>query len=204
MAFGGVLVRNSTRCTAAARLWWRKACPLVSACTGSSGNSPRASDGPCRTDPKAVKDILPWQFWVIKRLKSTFGPPKVSLMTIWCTFQICKLYSELASFMQLHPVWYFKWCYPVAAADGFLALLAGVGVQALIALHTVRVFLTKNILLPKQRLLTVVAVISLCHLYFCLSVLWWRVWVWGDVWKRQNLWEDECNLYVYIFFSSYH
>ncbi len=110
----------------------------------------------------------------------------------------------LDSFMQLHPVWYFKWCYPVAAADGFLALLTGVGVQALIALHTVRVFLTKNILLPKQRLLTVVAVISLCHLYFCLSVLWWRVWVWGDVWKRQNLWEDECYLYVYIFFSSYH
>lgn len=59
---------------------------------------------------------------------------------------------------------------PAVAADGFLALLTGIGVQALIALHTVWVFLTKNILLPKQRFLTVVAVIPLCHLYFSLSV----------------------------------
>lgn len=39
---------------------------------------------------------------------------------------------------------------PAVAADGFLAFLAGVGVQALIALHTVWVVLTQDILLPKQ------------------------------------------------------
>lgn len=53
--------------------------------------------------------------------------------------------------------------YPAVAANGLLALLAGVGVQALVAFHTVGVLLSQNVLLPKQGLLTVVAVIALGH-----------------------------------------
>lgn len=49
------------------------------------------------------------------------------------------------------------------AADGLLALLAGVGVQALVAFHTVGILLSQDILLPKQGLLAVVAVVALGH-----------------------------------------
>lgn len=58
--------------------------------------------------------------------------------------------------------------YPAVAADGFLAFLTSVGIQTFIALHTVRVLLTKNILIPKQGLFTVVTVITLSHLHFFL------------------------------------
>lgn len=53
--------------------------------------------------------------------------------------------------------------YPAVATDRLLALLTGVGVQALIALYAVRVLLPQDILFPKQGLLTVVTVIALCH-----------------------------------------
>lgn len=53
--------------------------------------------------------------------------------------------------------------YPGVAANGLLALLAGVGVQALITFHTVGILLSQNILLPKQGLLAVVAVVALGH-----------------------------------------
>lgn len=49
------------------------------------------------------------------------------------------------------------------AADGFFAFLTVIGVQALIALDTVRILLPKDVLLPKQGLLAVVAVIPLGH-----------------------------------------
>ena len=53
--------------------------------------------------------------------------------------------------------------HPGVAADGLLAVFTGVGVEALVALHTVGVVLPENILLPKQGLLAVVAVVALCH-----------------------------------------
>lgn len=52
------------------------------------------------------------------------------------------------------------------AANGFLAILAGIGVEALIALHAVWIFIPQDVLLPEQRLLAVVAVIALRHLRF--------------------------------------
>lgn len=52
---------------------------------------------------------------------------------------------------------------PGVAANRLLALLTGVGVQALVAFHTVRVLLPQDILLPKQGLLAVVAVVALSH-----------------------------------------
>lgn len=52
---------------------------------------------------------------------------------------------------------------PGVAANGFLALLTGVRVQALVTLHTVRVLLSQDIFLPKQGLFAVVAVIAFCH-----------------------------------------
>lgn len=54
--------------------------------------------------------------------------------------------------------------YPGIAADGFLAFLTGIGVQALIAFDTVWVLLSQDVLLPEQGFLTVVAVIALRHL----------------------------------------
>lgn len=53
--------------------------------------------------------------------------------------------------------------YPGVAANGLFALLTGVGVKALVTFHTVRVFLPEDILLPKQGLLAVVAVVALSH-----------------------------------------
>lgn len=53
--------------------------------------------------------------------------------------------------------------HPGVAADGLLALLAGVGVQALVTFHTVGVLLSQHILLPKQGLLAVMAVVALSH-----------------------------------------
>lgn len=53
--------------------------------------------------------------------------------------------------------------YPGVAANGLLALLTGVGVQALVTFHTVGILLSQNILLPKQGLLAVVAVVALGH-----------------------------------------
>lgn len=53
---------------------------------------------------------------------------------------------------------------PGIAADGFLAFLTGIGVQALIAFDTVWVLLSQDVLLPEQGFLTVVAVIALRHL----------------------------------------
>ena len=53
--------------------------------------------------------------------------------------------------------------YPAAAANGLLAVLTGVGIEALVALHAVRVLLSQDVLLPKQGLLAVVAVIALRH-----------------------------------------
>lgn len=53
--------------------------------------------------------------------------------------------------------------YPGVAADGLLAVLTGVGVQALVTLHTVGILLSQDILLPKQGLLAVVAVVTLSH-----------------------------------------
>lgn len=52
---------------------------------------------------------------------------------------------------------------PGVTANGLLALLTGVRVQALITFHTVGIVLSKDILLPKQGLLAVVAVIALSH-----------------------------------------
>lgn len=54
--------------------------------------------------------------------------------------------------------------YPGVAADGLLAFLTGVGVQALVAFHTVGILLSQHVLLPKQGLLAVVAVVALGHL----------------------------------------
>lgn len=53
--------------------------------------------------------------------------------------------------------------YSGVTANGLLAFLAGVGVQALITFHTVWVLLSRDILLPKQGLLAIVAVIALGH-----------------------------------------
>lgn len=53
--------------------------------------------------------------------------------------------------------------YPGVTSDRLLALLTGVGVQTFITFHTVWILLSQNILLPKQGLLAVVAVIALCH-----------------------------------------
>lgn len=53
--------------------------------------------------------------------------------------------------------------YPGVTANGLLALLTGVGVQTLVTLHTVGILLSQNILLPKQGLLAVVAVVALSH-----------------------------------------
>lgn len=53
--------------------------------------------------------------------------------------------------------------YPGVAANGLLALLAGVGVQALVTFHTVGILLSQNVLFPKQGLLAVVAVVALGH-----------------------------------------
>lgn len=53
--------------------------------------------------------------------------------------------------------------YSGVAANGLLALLTGVGVQALVAFHTVGILLSQDILLPKQGLLAVVAVVALVH-----------------------------------------
>lgn len=53
--------------------------------------------------------------------------------------------------------------YPGVTANGLLAVLTGVGVQALITLHTVGILLSQNVLLPKQGLLAIVAVIALGH-----------------------------------------
>lgn len=52
---------------------------------------------------------------------------------------------------------------PGVAANWLLALLTGVGVQALVTFHTVGVLLSQDIFLPKQGLLAVVAVIAFCH-----------------------------------------
>lgn len=54
--------------------------------------------------------------------------------------------------------------YPGVTANGLLAVLTGVGVQALVTLHTVGILLSQDVLLPKQGLLTIVAVITLSHL----------------------------------------
>lgn len=53
--------------------------------------------------------------------------------------------------------------YPGVAANWLLALLTGVGVQALIAFHTVGILLSQDVLLPKQGLFAVVAVVALSH-----------------------------------------
>lgn len=53
--------------------------------------------------------------------------------------------------------------YPGVAANRLLALLTGVGVQALVAFHTVGILLSQDVLLPKQGLLAVVAVVALRH-----------------------------------------
>lgn len=53
--------------------------------------------------------------------------------------------------------------YPGVAADGLLALLTGVGVQALVTFHTVGILLSQDILLPKKGLLAVMAVVALGH-----------------------------------------
>lgn len=53
--------------------------------------------------------------------------------------------------------------YPGVTANGLLALLTSVGVQTLVTLHTVGILLSQNILLPKQGLLAIVAVVALGH-----------------------------------------
>lgn len=53
--------------------------------------------------------------------------------------------------------------YPGITANWLLALLAGVGVQALVAFHTVGILLSQDVLLPKQGLFAVVAVVALGH-----------------------------------------
>lgn len=55
--------------------------------------------------------------------------------------------------------------YPGITANGLLAVLTGVGVQALVTLHTVGVLLSQNILLSKQGLLAIVAVVTLSHFH---------------------------------------
>lgn len=52
---------------------------------------------------------------------------------------------------------------PGVAANGLLALLTGVGVQALVTFHAVGVLLSQHVLLPEQGLLAVVAVVALGH-----------------------------------------
>lgn len=56
-----------------------------------------------------------------------------------------------------------KFSYPGVAANGLLALLAGVGVQALIAFHTVGILLSQDILFPKKGFLAVVAIVAIGH-----------------------------------------
>ena len=53
--------------------------------------------------------------------------------------------------------------YPGVAANRLLAVLTGVGVKALVTFYTVGILLSQNILLPKQGLLAVMAVIALSH-----------------------------------------
>lgn len=55
--------------------------------------------------------------------------------------------------------------YPGITANGLLAVLTGVGVQTLVTLHTVGVLLSQNILLSKQGLLAIVAVVTLSHFH---------------------------------------
>lgn len=52
---------------------------------------------------------------------------------------------------------------PAAAANGLLAVLTGIGVEAFVALDTVGVLLSQHVFLPKQGLLAVVAVVALSH-----------------------------------------
>lgn len=63
--------------------------------------------------------------------------------------------------------------YPGVAANGFLALLTCVGIQAFVTFHTVGVVLSKNVLLPKQGLLAIVAVVALRH-FGPQSLIWWK------------------------------
>lgn len=49
------------------------------------------------------------------------------------------------------------------AADGLPALFTRVGVERLKAGHTVGVLLPQDVLLPKERLIAVVAIKALCH-----------------------------------------
>jgi hypothetical protein len=53
--------------------------------------------------------------------------------------------------------------HPGVAANRLFALLTGVGVEAFIAFHTVGVLLSQDILLSKQGLLAVVAVVAFSH-----------------------------------------
>lgn len=55
--------------------------------------------------------------------------------------------------------------YPGITANGLLAVLTGVGVQALVTLHTVGILLSQNVLLSKQGFLAIVAVITLSHFH---------------------------------------
>lgn len=119
---------SSTQYRGAAHLWWRRACPPRSVCTGSTWNSPHASGGPCRTDPSRTSE----------------GYIRLGQAGQFQHIQLCTIY-------------------PGVTANGLLAVLTGVGVQALITLHTVGILLSQNILFPKQGLLAIVAVITLSH-----------------------------------------
>jgi len=126
---------HSTQCKGAVHPWWRKACPPGSACTGSTWSNPRASDGPCRRDPAGN---------IGGTDKTRLTQPHNSTCSIFYFF--LKLFF-----------------YPSVAPNGLFALLAGIGVQAFVTFHTVGILLSQNILLAKQGLLAVVAVIALGH-----------------------------------------
>lgn len=53
--------------------------------------------------------------------------------------------------------------YPGVTANGLFAVLTGVGVQALVTLHTVGILLSQHVLFPKQGLLAIVAIITFGH-----------------------------------------
>lgn len=62
-------------------------------------------------------------------------------------------------------MYFFGRSYPGVTSNRLLALLTGVGVQALITFHTIGIFLSQHILLPKKGLFAVVAVVSLSHFH---------------------------------------
>lgn len=51
------------------------------------------------------------------------------------------------------------------AANGLLAVLAGVGVEALVTFHAIGILLSQDVLLPEEGFFAVVAVVAVRHFH---------------------------------------